>query len=102
MSSSPRNGLSNLRTLTGSSEVRLPVYKAYLRVSFLELERTRHTQEMGTAQARLQRMITRCHEIDKEKTAILAAAGEPGSTAVATPGSVRTLRKGKRQFGVSY
>jgi hypothetical protein len=97
-----RAGLANLRTLTGSSEVKLPVYKAYLRVSFLELERTRHSQEIATASARLHRIITRCKEIDKEKAAVLAAAGERSTATVATPGSVPTLRKGRRQFGVAY
>ena len=97
-----RAGLSNLRTLTGHSDARLPVYKAYLRVSFLELERTRHSQEIATATERLHRIITRCKEIDKEKAAVLAAAGQPNPSVVATPASAPTLRKGRRQFSVAY
>jgi hypothetical protein len=98
----PARGLAALRTLAGKSETRVPAYKAYLRVSFLELERSRHGQEIGTAQARVERMLARCREIEAEKATILAAAGEPGASTIATPVAVRTLRQGRRRFGVSY
>jgi hypothetical protein len=88
--------------LTGRADKRVPVYKAYLRVSFLELERARHGQEIVTTRARLERMVDRCRQIETEKAAILAAAGQPGAAAVATPAAVRTLRNGRRRFGVSY
>ena len=70
----PLRGLGDLRTLTGRSESQIPLHKAYLRISFLELERARHTQEMRTAQQRLQLMRNRCRQIDEEKAEILAAA----------------------------
>jgi hypothetical protein len=98
----PARGLASLRTLTGQSDKRVPAHKAYLRVSFLELERARHDQEMGTARARIERMMERCREIDKEKTAILVAIGQPSAAVIATPAAVRTLRAGRRRFGVSY
>jgi hypothetical protein len=98
----PLRGLASLRTLTGGSGKRMPVYKAYLRVSFLELERARHCHEIGAARARLDRMLTRCREIESEKAAILATAGQPGAATIATPAAVRSLQNGRRRFGVSY
>jgi hypothetical protein len=98
----PVRGLNSLRTLAGQADKRVPVYKAYLRVSFLELERARHGQEIGTTRARLERMTDRCRQIELEKATILAAAGQASATAIATPAAVRTLRNGRRRFGVSY
>jgi len=80
----------------------VPAYKAYLRVSFLELERVRHGQEIRTARARLERMLDRCRQIELEKTAILAAVGQPNTTSIATPAAVPTLRTGRCRFAVSY
>ena len=98
----PTRGLTSLRTLAGRSSKQVPAYKAYLQVSFLELERARHKQEIGTVRQRLDRMVDRCLQIDTEKAAILASAGQTGSTVIATPGAVRTLSNGRRRFGVSY
>lgn len=71
----PLRGLASLRTLGGRADQRVPSYKAYLRVSFLELERARHGQEIRTARRRLEFMTERCRQIDAEKREILAAAG---------------------------
>lgn len=98
----PSRGLASLRTLTGRSDRRVPAYKAYLRVSFLELERVRHGQEIRTTRARLDRMLDRCRQIELEKTAILAAVGQPSTTSIATPAAVLTLRNGRCRFAVSY
>jgi hypothetical protein len=81
-------GLAKLRTLTGRSAERLPSYKAYkafLRVTLLELERARHSQEIETAKRRLDVMLARCREIEAEKAATLADAGVT-PPAVGTPG----------------
>jgi hypothetical protein len=68
----PSRGLADLRTLAGLADKRTPAYKAYLRISFLELERARHGQEIGAARRRLDFMLRRCREIDAETGAILA------------------------------
>jgi hypothetical protein len=98
----PARSLSSIRTLGGRRDKSVPSHKAYLRVSFLELERTRHGQEISATRVRLERMLERCREIDVEKAGILAAMGRPGAATIATPGAVRTLRNGRRQFAVSY
>ncbi|MGD1035852.1 MAG: hypothetical protein ABR878_01385 [Roseiarcus sp.] len=98
----PARGLAGLRTLAVRSDKRAAAYKAYLRVSFLELERARHGQEIDTTRARLKRMLDRCREIETEKEAILAAAIQPSAAAITTPAVVQTPRDGRRLFGVSY
>ncbi len=70
----PSRGLAELRTLAGLADQRVPAYKAFLRVSFLELERARHDQEIGVVRRRLEFMTNRCREIDAEKSEILATA----------------------------
>lgn len=96
----PLRGLGDLRTLAGCSDSQIPLHKAYLRISFLELERARHGQEMRTAQQRLALMRHRCEQIDVEKAEILAAAAP-----AAPPGARPTLRDRpppRRGFHFSY
>lgn len=76
----PPRGLADLRTLGGGTKQRVPTHKAYLRVSFLELERARHGQEIRTARQRLDFMLARCRRIDAEVADILAAAGIAAGT----------------------
>jgi len=97
-------GLANLRTLAGLADRQPQSYKAYLRVSFLELERTRHRQEIATTQRRLAFLVARCRAIDAEKGEILAASGlTPPSTQ--SPAARPTGRPGpsaKRGFHLAY
>ncbi len=100
----PTRGLADLRTLAGRADRQTPSYKAYLRVSFLELERSRHEQEITKAQQRLAVMLARCQEIDAEKNAILANTDAAGPRAVfAEKSRGRHLdRPGKRSFRFAY
>ncbi len=70
----PARGLADLRTLTGRADRRSLSYKEYLRISFLELERARHAQEIEQTRRRLEFMLERCREIDAEKAALLGGA----------------------------
>jgi hypothetical protein len=97
----PLRGLGDLRTRTGRSEAQIPLHKAYLRISFLELERARHGQEMRTAQQRLQLMLNRCRQIDAEKAEILAAAS-PVPPAPGPPPTLRGEPPRRRGFRFSY
>jgi hypothetical protein len=95
----PSRGLTKLRTLTGQSAERLPsykAYKAYLRVTILELESARHSHEIEIAKRRLDVMLARSREIEAEKAATLAdagvtppAAGTPGNQSGESPGPRR-------------
>jgi len=101
----PSRGLGDLRTLTGRSDVQIPAYKAYLRISFLELERARHAQEMRTTGDRLETMRARCREIDAETAEILAsvAGTAPRARPVAAPRASPVGRHAKSSsFRLSY
>jgi len=98
----PMRGLACVKTLAGRSDKRAPAHKAYLRVSFLELERARHGQEIGNERARVERMVNRCREIEMEEAEILSTVRAPNAVMIATPAAVRTLRDGRRRFNVNY
>lgn len=100
----PARGLADLRTLAGLADRQPPSYKAYLRVSFLELERTRHGQEIVTVRRRLAFLVARCREIDTEKREILAGSGvaPPPSESAEAPRTRRPGQPAKRGFRLAY
>lgn len=104
MHARPR-GLADLRTLTGRSDTQIPAHKAYLRISFLELERARKMQEMRTARHRFDTIGARFREINAEITDILANLNGTSPRARAIEGPHRSpvgLRPAKRNFQLSY
>ncbi len=100
----PSRGLADLRTLAGLADKRTPAYKAYLRISFLELERTRHRQEIGAVRRRLDFMLRRCVEIDAETGAILAgvAPAAPRPLSIAAPVGNASPAPPRPRFHVRY
>lgn len=97
----PSRGLADLRTMTGRADREIPLHKAYLRVSFLELERARHGQEIRTAQQRVQLMLDRCRQIEAETAEILAAAA-PVPPPSGKPQTLRGRPPQRRGFQFSY
>jgi len=100
----PARGLADLRTLAGLADRQTPAYKAFLRISFLELERARHDQEIATAQRRLAFLVARCREIDAEKSEILAssAMARPLAEAADAPRARRRDQPTKQGFRFAY
>lgn len=101
----PTRGLSDLRTLTGRSDKRIPAHKAYLRISFLELERARHLMEMRAACDRTDIMRARFREIDAEIADILAklSGAAPRARPVEAPRmSPVAHRQTKEHFRIAY
>ncbi len=99
----PSRGLAELRTLAGRADRQIPSYKAFLRVSFLELERARHDQEIATARRRLDFMVARCRAIDAEKSEILASADAlPPPPPPEAPRGRRPDQPGKPGFRFAY
>lgn len=95
----PLRGLADLRTMTGARERVAEPYKAFLRISFLELERTRHKQEMQKVHRRVDVIAARCREIECEKAKILAGLRETVSPAA--DGELAASPK-RRKFHLSY
>jgi hypothetical protein len=101
----PSRGLADLRTLTGRSDTRIPAHKAYLRISFLELERARRTQEMRTASDRFDIISARFREIDAEIADTLSSLNGTAPPAHAVEAPHRSpvgRRPTKRNFRISY
>ncbi|ARN82433.1 hypothetical protein [Methylocystis bryophila] len=101
----PSRGLTDLKTLTGRSDNRIPAHKAYLRASFLELERARRRMEMRAAEDRSAHIQERFREIDAEIADIMSnmRGTSPRARPVEAPhkspvGFTRT----KRSFQISY
>ncbi len=80
-------GLSDLRTLAGRSDIQISAHKAYLRISFLELERARRMQEVRTCRDRVDAIRGRFREIDAEIANIRASleGAAPRAQAVQAP-----------------
>ncbi|WPP03081.1 hypothetical protein [Methylocella tundrae] len=101
----PLRGTADLRTLTNRSDIQIPAHKAYLRISFLELEKARRTLEVRAASDRFEKIQTRFREIDAEIANILANlnGAAPRAHAVAAPHRSPVGRKPmKRNFQLSY
>ena len=101
----PLRGLADLRTLTGRSDTQIPAHKAYLRISFLELERARRKQEIRAAGERFDLIHARFREIDVEIADILASLNGTAPRAHALEAPHRSpigRRPVKRQFQISY
>ncbi len=101
----PSRGLNDLRTLTGRSNAQIPAHKAYLRISFLELERARRMQEIRTARSRFDIIEWRFREIDGEIADILGSleGSSPPARPVEKPRkSAVGLHPAKRSFQLSY
>jgi hypothetical protein len=94
-----------MRTLTGRSDTQIPVHKAYLRISFLELERARRTLEMRTYSDRFDKIRARFREIDSEVANILASLDgtAPRAQAVEAPHKAPVGRQpASRHFQINY
>jgi hypothetical protein len=101
----PLRGLGDLHTLTGRSDTQIPAHKAYLRVSFLELEKARRMQEVRVANLRLDVIRARFREIDAETASILASLNSTSPRAHALEAPHRSAvghRPVKRNFQLSY
>jgi len=72
----PRRGLRDIRTLTGKVGGAFHPYKAYLRISHIEMEKARKNQETAAAKKLIADIAARLEEIEAEKQTLLQAMGE--------------------------
>jgi hypothetical protein len=77
----PRRGLQDIRTVTGKvGKATLP-HEAYLRISHIEMEKARKTQESEKARQLMADIAARLQEIEAEKESLLQSMGERGGKA---------------------
>ena len=63
----PRRGLQDIRTLTGRVRKATLPHEAYLRISHIEMEKARKTQESEKARQLMADIAARLEEIEAEK-----------------------------------
>ena len=66
-------GLKNIRTLSGRVDPSAVSYRAYMRITCLEMEKVRRSAERRSAQLRIEQIDARVGEIEKEKRELLEA-----------------------------
>lgn len=69
-------GLQNIRTISGQMDVLATPYKAYMKVSILEMELFRQGKERASALEKLESIDKRFAEIEEEKQKTLAQLEE--------------------------
>lgn len=74
--SRPRRGLQDISTHAGRVRQASIPYKAFMRLSCIEMEKFRRARERASAMNRINNIDARFAEIDAEKAAILLALGE--------------------------
>lgn len=101
----PSRGLNDLRTLTGRNDKSIPAHKAYLRMSFFELERARRSMELRAATDRSDAIQARFREIDKEISEITAkmnGTAPPAHPVAAVRKSAVGMRQASKRFSFTY
>jgi len=86
----PRRGLQDIRTLTGKVSLAQHPYKAYLRISHIEMEKARKSTESQKAQQVVADIEARMVEIETEKDTLLKKMGERGGGQSLKPGPPRS------------
>jgi hypothetical protein len=74
----PRRGIQDIRTLTGKVRKATIPHEAYLRISHIEMEKARKTQESEKARQLMADIAARLLEIEAEKENLLQTMGERG------------------------
>ncbi|MBM4302253.1 MAG: hypothetical protein FJ121_12145 [Deltaproteobacteria bacterium] len=74
----PRRGIQDIRTLTGKVRKLTIPHEAYLRISHIEMEKARKTQESEKARQLMADIAARLLEIEAEKTSLLQSLAEGG------------------------
>ena len=77
----PRRGIQDIRTLTGKVRKATIPHEAYLRISHIEMEKARKTQESEKARQLMADIAARLLEIEAEKANLLRTMGERGGKA---------------------
>jgi hypothetical protein len=77
----PRRGIQDIRTLTGKVRKATIPHEAYLRISHIEMEKARKTQESEKARQLMADIAARLLEIEAEKENLLQTMGERGGKA---------------------
>lgn len=79
-------GVQDIRTLSGSVDENAIPYKAYMKLSILEMEKFRRGKEKQSAQERVRHIDQRFGDIEVERQKIVAALESNGTRRRRLPG----------------
>ena len=79
-------GVQDIRTLSGRADEGAIPYKAYMKLSILEMEKFRRGKEKQSALDRVHHIDQRFRDIEAERLVIMAALGEKGIRRRCLPG----------------
>ncbi len=71
-------GVQDIKTISGRADKGAVPYKAYMRLSVLEMEKFRRGKEKGSALARVANIDARFRDIEKERAAIMKTLEDQG------------------------
>ena len=98
-------GLQDIRTLSGSVDQLSEPYKAFMRISCLEMEKLRRGKEKESALNRLNNIDERFQEIEVEKDVLLQTLGHQINGNQSEAKSLEPKpenRQGKEGFKITY
>jgi hypothetical protein len=72
-------GLKNIRTLSSRVDSAALPYRGYMQITALEMEKARRCAERASGARRIAEIDARLRELEKEKTALLAAVTAPAT-----------------------
>ena len=71
-------GVQDIKTISGRADKGAVPYKAYMRLSVLEMEKFRRGKEKSSALARVANIDSRFRDIEKERAEIMQALADQG------------------------
>lgn len=95
----------SIRTNAGKVDLLSEPYRAFMRISVLEMERARRGKERASAMDRVTQIDVRFREIDKEKAYLMQGIGGLKTIKTSTPGSRTPQTSGlntARSFKLRY
>ena len=98
-------GLQDVRTLSGRVDKAALVYKGYMKLSCLEMEKFRRNKERESAMQRVNNIDARFSDIEREKKALLQALGcldAGGSAPAKRDGRKQTPGPDDKSFRIKY
>lgn len=84
--SSSLRGVQDIRTQAGKVDRTSEPYKAYMKITCLEMERARRSKERESAMKRVTAIDVRMAEMDREKESLLGALGVSADSSDARQG----------------
>ncbi len=96
-------GLQDIKTISGRADKGAAPYKAYMKLSVLEMEKFRRGKEKLSAQTRIDNIDARFRDIEKERAEIMQALADQGFAQISGRGRLpAAARNSSGAFRIRY